>query len=70
MALAGIQQLVKEYEMALLRERRSAERNPFVRPVTITTVQEETHYAFHVIVPCRALALSATRRGLFPQLPL
>jgi len=46
MALAGIQQLVKENEMALLRERRSAERKPFVRPVTITTGQEETHHAF------------------------
>lgn len=37
MALASIQQLMKEHEAELLRERRSADRKPFVRPVVIAT---------------------------------
>lgn len=36
-ALASIQQLMKEHEAELLRERRSADRKPFVRPVIIAT---------------------------------
>ena len=37
MALASIQQLLKENEAELLRERRSADRKPFARPVLIAT---------------------------------
>ena len=37
MALASIQRLMKEHEAELLRERRSAHRKSFVRPIAIAT---------------------------------
>ena len=48
MALASIQQLLKENEAELLRERRSADRKPFTRPVLVLCGknQETVHEAF------------------------
>ena len=37
MTLTSIQQLMKENEVSLIRERRSADRKPFVRPIVIAT---------------------------------
>ncbi len=48
MALASIQLLLKENEAELLRERRSSDRKPFVRPVVVATGRnhEKLHDAF------------------------
>ena len=48
MALTTIQQLMKEHEAELLRERRSADRKPFVRPIVIATGRDHdsVHHGF------------------------
>ena len=42
MPLASINKLLKENEAELLRERRSSDRKPFVRPVTIVEHRKNT----------------------------
>jgi hypothetical protein len=48
MLLAGIERLLKENETTLMRERRSQDRKPFLRPVTIVCGRDhqESHIGF------------------------
>ena len=59
MAIECVEQLLRENQTALLRERRAADRKPFVRPVKITTEREraEVHDAFSRDISAQGIGL-------------
>jgi hypothetical protein len=63
-ALATVQQLIKDNEIETLRERRSVDRKPFVRPVSIAVGKnrDTVHEAF-------SRDISAIGIGLMSQVP-